>query len=925
MPLPIMEPVAVARPCLRRLAESLLSVHNRGMSAVAAQTLVGRERELAELEAFLARPPGVLLIEGEAGIGKTALLHAVVDAARSSDWHVLSASPAEAEASFAFSTVGDLLRGEIDSSLKRLPPPQRRALAVALLLEEAGSKPLDPQAVGLAVLGVLSELAHDGLVLVAVDDVQWLDAASTAALGFAARRLGDARVAFLLAARSPVADLRWAAIATHRLALQPLTPAALRDLLSPRLGRALGRPLLLRIHDATAGNPLYALELARSLPLDFPPDAVLPVPPELRQLLGGRLRSVSPEVRRRLAAAAALPWPTEELVGDVSEAIAAGIVERTDDRIRFTHPLLASILYAELPSHDRRKLHLRFANLARDPEERAWHLARGTEGPDEDVAAALDAAAERAAELCRRASRLTPPELGESRAQRELQSAMHTWAAGDGSGSRRMLVELISSLPPSPTRAQARQLLVKIVDEIPATIEHLERAIEDAAGDPAQQASAHNLLARQLTWGGNFTGAIEEARAAAVVAGRAGSSAELAVALAREAQARVCAGEPVPHELLARGIELERRLADAIPVSDSPTRVRGVCAMWDDDLETALACTQLVESRAADRSESWRAIVLNSLAEIELRRGDTARALEHVQEAEEIAALWGVTHAEAAVMASAALVKAVAGEVGAAREAAKRALESMRPAGYDVIVRQAERALGFLELSLGAPARAEAAIAPLLARSGVGHPVATAAAPDQIEALIELGRIDEAEALLSELHAHATRTGRRRAAAAAVRCSALLLIARRRFGDAMSAAQAALAMPATEAEPLERGRALLAFGTASRRARKRREAREALQASAKLFDEIDATLWATRARGELARIGGRASYGTELTPSEQRVADLVATGRSNPEIANTLFLSRKTVERHVSQILRKLEVRNRTELAAKLRRAGDQS
>jgi DNA-binding NarL/FixJ family response regulator len=899
-----------------------------------AQAIVGRDRELAQVREFLARAPGVLLLEGEAGIGKTALLHACVDAARASGWRVLLARPAEAEAAFTFAGVGDLLRDEVGGALDRLPPPQRRALAVALLLEEPGSSSIDPHAVGLALLGALSELGRSGPTLLVVDDLQWLDPASVATLAFAARRLGDEQVAFLLAARSPLGDGPFAVLATDRLRLESLSLAALRELLSRRAGCALARPLLLRIHAATRGNPFHALELARSLPPDLPPDAALPVPPDLRELLGRRLGAASPDVCRKLAAAALLSRPTEDLVGDVSEAVAAGLVEREPDRIRFTHPLLASILSEGLPDQERRELHVRLAEVVSDPEQRAWHLARGIEGPDEDIAAALDVAAERAAArgapetaaaLCRQASRLTPADRPEAAARRALGEATFTWAAGDGATSRELLRELIASLPRSATRAQARQLMVKIVDDIPQTLDQLERAIDDASGDLVEEASARNLLARQLTWGGDFDGAIAEAEAAATLAERAGSPAELAVALSREAQARAFAGEPIAYELLERAVALEQQLGDAIPVADSPTRIRGACAMWDDDLESARLYTQSAERRAASRSESWRSIILNTLAEIELRRGQTKQALEHVAEAEEIASYWGVIHAEASVLGAGALVKAVAGQVTAARAGAERALALMRPMGYDVIVRSAERALGFLEVSLGNAADTDAVLAPLLARSGIGQPTATAAAPDEIEALVELGRMAEAEALVAELDAHVSRTGRRRAAAAAARCRALVLTARGEIEPAVTSAQAALATSAAESEPLEHGRALLVLGSALLRGNRRRAARDAFQSALALFEGIGAPLWAGRCRAELSRIGGRASYGDELTPSQRRVADLVAAGRSNPEVAQALFLSRKTVERHVSEVLRKLDVRNRTELAAKLRRGPDQS
>lgn len=893
------------------------------MSAI----LVGRESELERIRAFLAETSGVLLLEGEAGIGKTALLRAGVDAARSSGCCVLLSCPVAAEASFAFAGLGDLLRSELDGALDRLPPPQRLALAVALLLEDPASEPVDPHAVGLAVLAALTELARATPVLVVVDDAQWLDPASAGALSFAARRLGEQRVALLLAARSSLADFSLGAVTTDRLRVDALTPPALRELLKERVGRELARPLVLRLHAATGGNPLYALELARSLPADLPPDVALPVPPELRQLLGARLRAVSPELGRRLAAAAALARPTEEVVGDLSEAIALGIVEREADRIRFTHPLLAWILYTELPADDRRELHLRLADIVPDTEQRAWHLALGTEGHNEEIAAVLDAASERAAargapdsavELSRHACRLTPAARPEASARRALRTARHMWAAGDGPGSERMLVELIAALPPSATRAQARQLLVKIVDNIPETLEQLARAIDEAKGDLAQQASGRNLLARQRTWGGDFDGAIVEARAAAALADKAGSTAELAVAIAREAQARACAGERIAYALLDRAVALEEQLGDPIPVGDSPTRIRGVCAMWDDDLETARSCTETADRRAASRTESWRSIVLCTLSEIELRSGETELALRHVSEAEEIAAYWGVTHAEASVLATGALVKAVAGQVDAARDDAERALELMRPAGYDVIVRSAERALGFLELSLGNAAGAHAALEPLLARSGIGHPVAAAAAPDEIEALIQLGRMSEAEALLAELAAHVSRTDRPRARAAVARCEVLICAARGEFDEAVSSAQAVLAVSGEETEPLEHGRTLLALGHSLRRAKQRRAARPALEAAAASFEEIGACVWAERARAELALTGARTAYGDELTPSELRVAELVATGRSNPEVAQALFLSRKTVERHVSQALRKLHARNRTELAAKL-------
>jgi DNA-binding CsgD family transcriptional regulator len=310
--------------------------------------------------------------------------------------------------------------------------------------------------------------------------------------------------------------------------------------------------------------------------------------------------------------------------------------------------------------------------------------------------------------------------------------------------------------------------------------------------------------------------------------------------------------------------------------------------------------------------------VLTTLAEIELRRGDTEQALGHVQEAEEIAAFWGVDHAEAAVLAATALVKAVAGHVDEARTAATRALELMRPAGYDVIVSAAERALGFLELSLGHTTAAHAVLGPLIARSGVGHPSAAAAAPDDIEALVELGKIAEAEAVLAGLAVHVGRTGHPRATAALHRCEALIAAARGELDAATACAQEAIATSGELREPLERGRALLVLGQIRRRGRQRRAAREALEAASVLFEECGAPLWAKRARAELSRIGGRAASRDELTPSERRVAELVAQGKTNKEVAAELFVSVHTVEKALTHSYRKLGVRSRAELARRI-------
>jgi DNA-binding CsgD family transcriptional regulator len=494
---------------------------------------------------------------------------------------------------------------------------------------------------------------------------------------------------------------------------------------------------------------------------------------------------------------------------------------------------------------------------------------------------------------------------------------VYAWSAGDATRSETTLLELIESVPPSPIRAAARQLLVKIVDDINETLALLDLALEDADGAPAAEASVLNLRARQRQWAGDFVGAIADAQAAAKHAAAAGSTAELAVALGREAHARVFAGEPVPHELLERAVALERDLDGPIPIGESPTRVRGVCALWDDDLETASHLLASVDRQAQARSESWRAIVLNTLAEVELRRGRTAEALRAVDEATEIADYWGVVHAEAAVLPTSALVKGTIGDVDEARHAAERALDLMRPVGYDVIVRSAERALGFLEISLGDAAAAHAVLEPLITGSGLRHPTAEAAAADEIEALLALGMVADAEALLAAFAAQGERTRRPRASAAVARSAALAAAARDDLDAALGHADRAVVLAAAW-EPFERGRALLVLGLVSRRAKRRRAAREALESALAVFDALPAPLWAQRARAELERIGGRRGSAGELTPSERRTADLVVAGKTNREIATELFVTVHTVEKTLTRAYAKLGVRSRTELARRL-------
>jgi DNA-binding CsgD family transcriptional regulator len=907
--------------------------------ASASEAVVGRGAELDAIREFFGprlERPGALLLEGDAGIGKTTLLAAAEEEARRRGWHVLACRPAAAEAQLAFAALTDAFGEVLDGDSATLPEPQRAALLGAV---RRADKDVDRLALSMGVLNLLHGLARGGPVALVVDDVQWLDEPSARAFSFALRRLTAEPVVVIASRREgeslprPFEEAA-RAIGLSRLPVRALSLGAIARIIRAQLSVSFSRPVLLRIYDAAGGNPFFALELARAAAEAAERGDVLAIPESLRELVLIRLAALPDETHAALLVVAALGQPRSSIVAAAVEdwedalapAIDAGVLELVGGRVRFTHPLLGSAVYADAPEHHRRSVHRALADVADEAEQRGWHLALGTERPNERVAAkvanaAVAAAArgapETAAELAKQARRLTPPSRLDLRATRALDEAAYAWSAGDAQRSEATLLELIESLPPSPVRAAARQLLVKILDDVEETLAQLDLALEDAAGAPAVEASVLNLRARQRTWGGDFAGAIADSQAAATRAAVAGSAAELAVALAREAHARACAGEPVPHKLLERAVALERSLDQRIPLGESPTRVRGVCALWDDDLDTAWSLLTSLDRHAQTRSESWRAILLDTLAEVELRRGRTGEALRAVDEATEIAAYWGVVHAEAAVLATAALVKGTVGDVDEARHAAERALELMRPVGYDVIVRSAERALGFLELSLGDAAAAHAVLEPLIMRSGLGHPTAEAAAADEIEALLGMGKVADAETLLAAFAAQAERTRRPRASAAAARSAALAAAARDDLDEALGHADRAV-MLAAAAEPLEQGRALLVLGLVRRRAKRRRGAREALESALAVFDALPAPLWAQRTRAELERIGGRRGSAGELTPSERRVADLVLAGKTNREIATELFITVHTVEKALTRAYGKLGVRSRTELARKL-------
>jgi DNA-binding CsgD family transcriptional regulator len=887
--------------------------------------VVGREQERAVVDALLAARSGALLLCGEPGIGKTVLWEQGVRGAEEGGWTVLVHRSARAETAFAFAGLSDLLAPVVDEALDGLPAPRRRALEVALLLAEPqdGRAP-DVRAIGLALLDVLRALAAQGPVLLALDDVQWLDVSSAAVLSVAVRRLGDEPVAVLGTMRTEAGAVVPEALARmplERLTLEPLDLAAVHRLLRDRLALELPRPQLARIHRAAGGNPYFALELAR--------DGGEHVPDSLREVLGHRLDRLSPDVLAMLLDAAALATPTVQLVdGHAALAVVVdeGIVRLDGDRIRFAHPLLASLVYDRALPWDRRAAHARLAGLVTDLEERARHLslAAGDE-VHAGLAAQLEQAGRRAAnrgapaaaaELLELAVRHSPTQ---ERGDRLQTAAGFHHVSGDLRRALSIYESLLDDLPRGPRRAAVLYAIGRVqLANAPERLASCEQALEEVGDDDALAAHILALIAITCWMLGETAKGLAAARDGLQRAERVGDPPLVAMALANAGCLETWLLDVTPG-LLQRGADIEQGLDDLLTFHDSPSFHLGLRRSLYDDLDGARSVMQDVVKSAQRRGdEHTRGFGLLILIDAARQAGRVTAALEHADTARAIVEQMGdpqLLHMHAFITTTALID---AGRLAQARELAEEGLAVARAMGGGTGVAIIRGQLGREALIRG---DLDAAWAHLdgqpqaLVRQGHLHP-GNMMWDDAVETLIALGRLDEAGALLAQFDDLAARSSRW-ARAAAARCHALLALALGDDAGAVAACDRALAEEGGT-YPIERGRILTTLGAAHRHARRTRAAREALGAAVELLDGIDAVSWRDAAAAELGRVSGRRAHGDELTPAEQRVAELAAEGRQNKEIAAELFLSVATVEAHLSRVYRKLGLRSRTELARAL-------
>jgi DNA-binding NarL/FixJ family response regulator len=919
----------------------------------------GRDGELAAVERFLdgvPLSPSAFVFEGSPGIGKTTLWQAATQRATARGYTTLCCRTAESEAKLALAALADLLAGLGDDLLARLPAPQRRALEVALLRRDAQGPPRDPRALATAVRSVLLELAARAPLLVAVDDLQWLDAPSVRMLDFAVRRLGTARVGLLATRR--VGDPRAERLGLERalpdervvrVRVGGLSVAALHHVLQAKLGRVLPRPVVVRVAQATDGNPLFAVEIARVL-LEGgvpAPGQPLPVPGDVKALVAWRARALPPSTREALLVVAALPQARLELVAvalgrppgaDLEPAERAGMVEFDGGVVRFTHPLFATAIYASASTERRRRLHGRLAEVVDDAEQKARHLALAAEGPDEGVAAALERAARAvsrrgaataAAELAEQARELTPPQgTARIRARAMLAAECHL-VAGDLGRAHALLEEVVAATPPGAARAPALVLLGQVrvrQGSFPDAVGLFARARQEAADDMRLLGLIEGELSHALSSAGEVERAAAHATRALELLEECGPPAVLADALAFSVTLDVLQGRRLDDGKLARALALEDPDRPVVVMS-RPTYQAGFCMLCVGRLAEARARFLALRERLLERGQDGELPGAGIyLAWIECLRGDLAAAHAYAREADEAAVEVGSHPVRGLTLAVCALVDACLGQAEAVRAEAAQALELLRQAGWTRRGSWALRALGFLELSLGNPAAAARALEPLAqlveAAGAVAMPPG-AALPDEIEALVALGELQRVQRLLDMLDAHGRGSGLAWPLATAARCRGLLLAAQGETDEALQALEEALSHHARLEMPLELARTLLVRGQIQRRHKRKRAARDSLAQALKLFERSGAVLWAARAREELGRVGLRPRAPQHLTAAERRVAELAASGLTNQQVAAAAFLSPKTVEDNLTRIYRKLGIRSRAELGVRLAQRND--
>ena len=910
--------------------------------------LRGRRNECEAIERLLegvrAGRSQVLVVRGEAGVGKTALLDYLVE--RASECRIARAAGVESEMELAFAGLQQLCAPFLDR-LERLPGPQRDALGTAFGLR-GGTAP-DRFLVGLAVLSLLSEMAEEQPLVCLVDDAQWLDRASAQVLGFVARRLLAESVAMVFAVRNPREDQALGSLPV--MVVGGLSDAEARALLGSVIPGRLDERVRDRIVAESNGNPLALLELPRGLTAaelagGFGRPDARPVANFIEQSFLRRVRALPVDTQRLLLAAAAEPvgdvtllWRAAEVLGIGADAAAPaeadGLIE-LGARVRFRHPLARSAAYRAATGQQRQEIHRALAEVTdpdTDPDRRAWHRAQATLGPDETVAGELERSADRAqgrggvaaaAAFLERATDLTPDPA--RRGARALAAAQAKFEAGAAEAAD----ELLAAAEIGPLDALQRARLARMR----AHIVFAQSRGRDAPAlllDAAKRLEAlHPGLARET---------YVEALGAEIFVGRLG--ARDGVRIAEGARAAPPGPEPPrPADLLLDG--LATRFADGYGAGVEPLRralrsFREQAGRGKDGVIRWLwtACPVAPEPMAADLwdDESWHElatltvrlardagalatlpIALSYRAGVHVHAGEFAAAAALIQEADSITEATG----NAPLRYTSLALASWRGEEGPARRAIEAGVKEANARGEGRALGLAGYASAVLYNGLG---RYEAACAS--ARRACEYDDLAFfgwSLVELVEAAVRSGARDLAAGALRQLEQRACAAGTDWALGILARSRALLEDGR----AAEAAYREALERLARCRIVVHLARAHLVYGEWLRRENRRVDAREQLRLAYEMLDRMGADAFAERARGELLATGETVrkravEFRDVLTAQEALVARLAAQGRTNPEIGAQLFISSRTAEYHLRKVFTKLGISSRRRLRDALR------
>jgi DNA-binding CsgD family transcriptional regulator len=898
--------------------------------------IVGRDRELEHVARFLSggAAGACLVLAGNPGIGKTTLWQAGIRSAQGNNFRALWTRASEGEAAMLFAGLADLMDGLDEAVLNRIPSPQAHALGVALRRVNPDHSPPEPFAISSGFLNAIREAAKTSRLLIAVDDVQWLDPSSADCLLFVARRLKGEDVSFLLSRRGEGPTDLERVLEPHgveRLQVGGLSMGAVSRLLSERLGLTVPRRVLRQLYETSQGNCLFALELARLVRERGVPDVGfdLPVSKMVEEVFAARVRALETPVRHALLAVALSPGLTRRELASVvdplavEEALHAGLLVLDRGRLRPDHPMYAASVLSDSTAAERQDTHLALAGVVRDEVLSARHVAMATVAPDAGVADTVSAAARTALErgafseaetLAAHALRLTPSEVPE-RADRLLELVQSHLRAGDYPGAATALGDQIASLAPGRQRALGHFLLAE-GSSGPNELVQLDLAMAEAPDDAAIMAMAmtRKAMCMAVTVVERLAQAEELARQARPYALGSGEESRVPPALA---WALVMQGKS-PDEVGA--------LTEAGPLSrnlyaTSVDRAMGVRLAFRGELEAANHVLgdlmQMAEARADDATRLAFSI---QLCEFALRAGDVIRAAEYLDELDQ----WtNVPMFRAKRDRLQALHAAMRGQVGDARRLARLVLDGHEEAHADAWDRlEAQRALGLAALFEGDRAGAVDALDAVwqhCVRHGVDDPGAFPVAGDLVEVLVDADRVAAAKGVASRLSRLSREQDHPWGLATTKRAQAMVSASSGSADHALGGLLTAAGGYGRLGLFFEQARCLSYASRLQRQSNKRAAARQALTEASDLFERLGCQGWAAKTRSELGRISGRrAADESDLTPSEQRVVELAVGGLSNKEIAKTLFVSVYTVEAHLSHAYAKLGVRSRSQLAGRL-------